>query len=446
MLTFLTFPKPWLFGAMITLLGAILRIYHYDSLPPDHWTSDEYAFAWSGMSLLQQGVPTSWSWLSPTDNFPTIVWEASNMRFRLVTPWFDHPPLFGLIIGLASLLGGAKTFFDCQLSVMRIPALILGILSIFLVYLLALQLCNVSIAIIASLIYATNPNTVFLSRLTISENLMIVFCLLVVLLYWQYYQTHHRKYLYIAAALAGLACLAKVTSIYLVLLLAVLLIYEKKWRDALLVSLVGGAFLSLYFLYGAIYDYYFFNKIFQEQALRFTDFDFVKYLINPTVFFEDGWLILSWLTLIPFLRKSPNRPQVRLLALPIIVYALILVSTGAQSHFFSWYMIPLYPFLFIILGVFLDDFRREPDGLTASVLFLFIGVWCINLNLTAWILSSPYGRYYFMIGTGVILGIFYLTDIFGLFKKFFIDRFVLILFLAVLAANIHVVLNYQFTG
>ncbi len=138
--SFLTVHKHWLIGAIITFLGAFLRIYNYDSLPPDNWTSDEYAFAWSGMSLLQTGIPTSWSWLSPTDNFPTVVWEAKNIRYRLVTPWFDHPPLFGLLVGLFALLGGAKTFFDCSLTIIRVPSLFLGIASIVLVYLLALKL------------------------------------------------------------------------------------------------------------------------------------------------------------------------------------------------------------------------------------------------------------------------------------------------------------------
>ncbi|GCL53624.1 glycosyl transferase family 39 [Microcystis aeruginosa NIES-3806] len=444
--SFLTVHKHWLIGAIITFLGAFLRIYNYDSLPPDNWTSDEYAFAWSGMSLLQTGIPTSWSWLSPTDNFPTVVWEAKNLRYRLVTPWFDHPPLFGLLVGLFALLGGAKTFFDCSLTIIRVPSLLLGIASIVLVYLLALKLSNLSIAIIASLIYATNPNTVFLSRLAISENLMIVFCLFIILLYWQYYQTHRKKYLYIAACLAGLACLVKVTAIYLVVLLIVLLIYEKQGREAIYVTAIGAFFFSLYFLYGAIYDYDFFRKIFQEQSLRFEDFNFVKYLTTPTVFFEDGWLIFSWLTLLPFLRKNPASPQVRLLALPVILYTLILVATGAQSHFFTWYMIPFYPFMFIILAIFLDDFRQETDGLTASIIFIFLGVWSIHLNLTAWILASPYGRYYFMIGTAAILGVFYLKDIFGLFKKFWIDRFTFLLFLALLAANINVVLTYKFSG
>jgi len=116
------------------------------------------------------------------------------------------------------------------------------------------------------------------------------------------------------------------------------LIYEKQGREAIYVTVIGAFFFSLYFLYGAIYDYDFFRKIFQEQSLRFEDFNFVKYLITPTVFFEDGWLIFSWLILLPFLRKNPASRQVRLLALPVILYTLILVATGAQSHFYTWYI------------------------------------------------------------------------------------------------------------
>jgi len=42
-------------GVLITGLGFILRYYQYDSLPPYNWTQDEFAFAWSGMSLIQDG-------------------------------------------------------------------------------------------------------------------------------------------------------------------------------------------------------------------------------------------------------------------------------------------------------------------------------------------------------------------------------------------------------
>ncbi|MGV2388912.1 MAG UNVERIFIED_CONTAM: glycosyltransferase family 39 protein [Microcystis novacekii LVE1205-3] len=114
------------------------------------------------------------------------VWEKTAVRYRFVTPWFDHPPLFGLIVGMTAILSGAKEFFDCSLTVIRIPSLVFGTLSIFLLYLLALRLTNTRVAIITSLIFATNPNTVFLSRLAVSENLLLCLSLAVALLFLQY--------------------------------------------------------------------------------------------------------------------------------------------------------------------------------------------------------------------------------------------------------------------
>ncbi|WP_216403153.1 ArnT family glycosyltransferase, partial [Arcanobacterium phocae] len=187
------FDRKIVFGIVITLIGFLLRFYHYDSLPPYNWTQDEFAFAWSGMSLIQEGVPTSWSFLSPTDDFIVTVWEKTAVRYRLVTPWFDHPPLFGLIVGMTAILGGAREFFDCTLSVIRIPSLFFGTLSIFLLYLVALRLTNAGTASIASLIFATNPNTVFLSRLTVSENFLACISLAVVLLFLHYRESDRTK-------------------------------------------------------------------------------------------------------------------------------------------------------------------------------------------------------------------------------------------------------------
>lgn len=337
-----------IFSVLITLLGAVLRIYNYDSFPPDHWTADEYAFAWSGMSLIQDHVPTGWSWLTPTDDFPTIYWEEKGSRYRIVTPWFDHPPLFSLLIGMTAILGGAKEFFDCSLTVMRIPSLWMGIVSIILFYILGKKLFNTHVAVISSLIFATNPNTVYLSRLAISENLIIFLSLVVTLLFLEYYQTSKSVYLYSAAILAGITPLVKVTGIFLVCFLIVLLIYQKKWLESLIVLLIGAVGFSLYYLYGWIYDFELFKKIMEEQTNRFVDFAILKYLILPSVFFEDGWLCFSWLTLIPVF-KLGEKIKAQVIALPILIYSLLLVASGAQSHYFAWYTIPFYPFCFYLL-------------------------------------------------------------------------------------------------
>lgn len=434
--------QDWFFCVLITILGALLRIHNYDTLPPDNWTADEYAFAWSGMSLIQDHVPTAWSWLTPTDDFPTVYWEDKSSRYRIVTPWFDHPPLYSLIIGMTAMLGGAKEFFDCTLTVMRIPSLLMGIASVILFYILCKKLFDTNVAVISSLIFATNPNTVFLSRLAISENLILVLSLVVTLLFYEYYKTSKSIYLYSSAILAGITPLVKVTGIFLVCFLIVLLIYQKKWIESLIVLLIGVVGFSLYYLYGWIYDFEFFKKILEEQTNRFTDFGILKYLILPTVFFEDGWLCFSWLTLIPILRLR-EKIKSQVIALPILIYSLLLISSGAQSHFFAWYNIPFYPFLFLSLGLFLDDFRKQPDFLNASLIVIFLGVWSIHMNIGQWILSSSKGEYYFMLATGLVLLVYLLDEITKRKTKRITNITTIIAFSFLMIANVNVILNYK---
>jgi 4-amino-4-deoxy-L-arabinose transferase-like glycosyltransferase len=433
-------------GLAITLFGFLLRFHRYDSLPPFNWTQDEFAFAWSGMSLLQDGVPTSWSFLSPTDDFLVAVWEKTAVRFRFVTPWFDHPPLFGLIVGATAILGGAREFFDCTLSVIRIPSLVFGTLSIFLLYWLALRLTNTTIAAIASLIFATNPNTVFLSRLTVSENFISCISLGVILLFLQYRETGRNKYLNLAIILGSMAILAKVTGIYIIASIAAFLLFEKKWKYSLIA--IGGALtaFALYYLYGAFYDFQWFLTTLQEHKNRFSDFAMLGYLILPKVFFEDGWLTFSWLTLLLVARSNLKQFTVQTIIFPILIYTVLLIFSGAQSHYYAWYTIPYYPFLFIILAIFFDNFRKEPDFITACTIFIFLVVWSVNLNLKEAIFSSPYGRQYFIVSTSILLGVFFFQDVTD--KKIsllvqFTKIIPMIFFIGLLVGNCNLILNYN---
>ncbi len=446
---FLQLNQKWIWGILITLLGFIIRYYHYDSLPPFNWTSDEFAFAWSGMSLIQDGVPTSWSFLSTADDFLVVVWENTGVRYRLVTPWFDHPPLFGLIVGGAAILGGAKEFFDCSLSVIRIPSLMIGTLSVFLVYWLGLHLANTYVAVLASLIFATNPNTVFLSRLAVSENLLLCLSLGVTLLFLNYLNTSLKKYLYLAAVLAGLATLVKVTGLFMIATLIALLLFKNQWKNSIIVAAIGLGFFCLYFVYGWIYDFSWFLVTLKEHSSRFEDFAILKNLALPTVFFEDGWLILSWLSLLLVSRSFPESFKLKLIVLPILIYTILLICSGAQSHWYAWYTIPYYPFLFLVLGIFLNDFRQKPDFITACLIFMFTVVWMINLNIKDWLLASPYGRSYFILATGLILGVFFLNDI-ATFKPKTLNKLAILIttliFLGLIAGNLNVIYNYQLPG
>ncbi|WP_353932826.1 glycosyltransferase family 39 protein [Okeanomitos corallinicola TIOX110] len=371
--------KDWFFCTLITILGSVIRIYKYDQIPVHNWTADEYAFAWSGMSLIKDHIPTSWSWLKAYGDIPTIEWKG--LTYQLVSPWLDHPPLFSLIVGSAAILGGANTFFDCNLTTMRIPSLILGISSIVLFYILSLKLSNTNIAILASLIFATNPNTVFLSRVAVSENLILFLSLLTLLCFLKYYQSSNANYLYIAACLAGLASLAKITGFFLVPMICLLLIYQKKWRDSLVVLIIGLILLSGYFIYGSFYDFELFFRVIQSHTNRFENFLLFPELLGKTVFFEDSWLTFSWLILLPAMKGNIDDIKNRIIYIPIIIYLLILIFSGSQSHFYAWYIIPLFPFLFLALGKFLEDFIKNPDFLTATFLIIFVGGWSFNYNI-----------------------------------------------------------------
>ncbi len=375
--------------ALITLIGAVCRLYHYDIVPPHHWTPDEYAFAWSGMSLLRDHVPTGWSWLPAYGSVPRVEWQGDS--YKLVTPWLDHPPLFSLLPGAAALAGGAVHFFDCTLSVIRIPSLILGIASLPLLYVLSLRIGSPTMAVIASLIYALNPNTIFLSRLAVAENLIVVLSLLVMLLYVLYSETSKSRYLYIAAVLAGLACLAKVTGIYLVGTLCALSLLHGRWREFLNVALIGAVIFSIYPIYGWYYDFELFVRVVTGHAGRFNFADlprvtrmFYSHGDHPLPFdpvFLFGWLIFvgyAWKAVarfgLPLLRSDrrgsratafgsaasdakaeEGRLKAEVIVTPVVSYAAVLFASGGISHLYPWYGIPFYPFIFLAIGAVCAD-------------------------------------------------------------------------------------------
>jgi uncharacterized membrane protein SpoIIM required for sporulation len=99
-----------------------------------------------------------------------------------------------------------------------------------------------------------------------------------------------------------------------------------------------------------------------------------------------------------------------------------------------------------VLGIFLDDFRKNPDFIGAATIFIFIVVWSVNLNIKDWVLSSSYGRYYFIIGTTITLGGFFFNDLTEKKSEIltnFVKIIMLIVFLGLLLGNLNLILNYK---
>ncbi len=369
--------KLWIIFALIMVLGLVIRLHGYRTVPPHSWTADEFAYAWCGMSLIQEGVPTAWSWLDVYGDQP--VTRVGSHRYRMVTPWLDHPPLFGLLVGAAALLRGEREYFDCTLGTIRLPSLLLGILSLALVFLVARQTFGDTAAILSALIYATDPNLVFLSRLAVSENLIVFLLLATLWLFLKHCRSGGRKYLYLAALCAGLASLAKVTGFFVVILLVLLLLQRRKRREALEALAIGLALFSIYFIYGSIYDARLFWSLLLEHGDRFKNFNFQQHLLfQREMRLFDPWFILGWLVLIPVARDLKNRTQQMLLFLPLLVYLVSLLGAGAQGHFFAWYTLPFYPFIAMALGLFFARMLELPDFTGAALAIFFTVLWCGN--------------------------------------------------------------------
>ena len=122
----------------ILFLGLFLRFNNLYTWPRTGATFDEYAWTWQGMNLIQKGVPSSWSPHPQYKNAKDIIYRHTH--FRIVKPYLEHPPVFGLVAGSFALLNGASDMYHLTIVNIRPLAVILGTLSILLVFLLTREL------------------------------------------------------------------------------------------------------------------------------------------------------------------------------------------------------------------------------------------------------------------------------------------------------------------
>ncbi len=158
----------------ILVLGLTLRAHHYSTWPREGATFDEYAWTWLGMSLWKTGVPTSWSPHSAYTNRQSYI-NPHGAAFTLVTPYLEHPPLFGLVAGGFAILAGERSFGGVEIPTIRLLALALGTISMYSVYLVAREVYGIDIGLLSCFLYAIIPSVAVGSRLVQNENFFIPF-------------------------------------------------------------------------------------------------------------------------------------------------------------------------------------------------------------------------------------------------------------------------------
>lgn len=355
---------------IILLVGFFLRFHQYSLFPRHGATFDEFAWTWQGISLWQTGIPTSWSPHFQYKNFEVKKFQGAWVR--LVTPYLEHPPLFGIVAGGFALLTGSNNLFDISLSQIRILSLIMGTSTIFLIFLLAQKVYGDSIGIIAALIYAMVPTIVIGSRLVQNENFFIPVFIILWLLILNYLETKKIWQRNLAAVLAGLLTLAKVPWATATLAGCLIFAKENKFKDALIFGLIALFIFSFYFLYGWIYDWHTFMSLWGLQTARnnigldnvlalFTH----PYLVDRI--YPDGWINWGWIS--AFILSLNFKKHFKL-SIPLLSYFLVFVFAIPGIEAQGWYRYPFYPFLIISSAIVIKEILTKPSLL--NLFFFFI--------------------------------------------------------------------------
>ena len=355
-----------LIGIVIAWLGYFLRLQQFSSFPPVNDTRDEYKYAFNGISLIKRGVPESWSWYDDYGKF-----EIKNIRgseYRLVKPYFEDPPLFGLIMGEYAISKGMDSYDKVDSGALRWPILKLGALNIFLLFILVYLVGGIFEAIIAGLIYATVPTIVLSSRLPLAENLLVTIALFSLILLLFYLKRKSFIVLIFIALISGVSVLLKQTGVYIPAAIFFLFLSQKKYKPAIIVALCSLFFLGIWYAYGYYYNWELFLRLqglYLGREIRLPTMIinlFDTFRISEKMMSTDGIIIWGWISIAIYsllIKAEKAEKKLPNLLLPIMTGFYLLVFSVMSGHIKGWYRIPLYPFLsWAIAGVVIEMIKN----------------------------------------------------------------------------------------
>ncbi len=371
--------KNWIVSVLLCVIltsGLLLRSYHSAVWPREGATFDEFAWTFLGMSTWKTGIPTSWS---PHKAYTEKqeYYNPKGAHFTLVTPYLEHPPLFGLLAGGFARMRGIEKFDDVTIGKIRPLAIVLGVLSIVSVFLLSNAVYGVFVGLLASGLYAITPSVVIGSRLVQNENFFIPFFLLSIYLAYEYIQKNKSIFFYVSACISGILPLAKIPWIAAPIAVIGMLLYAKKRKEAIIVGGMTFLYLSLFLLWGYALDSSVFINLWKLQLARY-DMSFAGFFVlfrDPIIvdrLFIDGWIYFGWGSLLLLFTRDFKKNMPILVG--FLAYAIIYLFAIPAEPLHGWYRYPFYPFLLISTAVILQEYWH-------SNLFVY-GIWSILTGLS----------------------------------------------------------------
>jgi len=371
----------------VILAAVILRLW---ALSNDDMLTDEVYYSLRSIGFLDYAGMEKQS--TPLDWFvPLPGW--THLSFH------DHPPLVFIIQHLFFLLFGVSIF------VSRLPFALAGVISVYLIYLIAKKTFDEKTALLASALAAIMAVSVYISRVALMESIVIT----LILLAWYLFSKALEKenYWYWWGAAVGLSFLAKYTAFpILVVFLIYLLIYKREvfknyrfYLGLLLVLVIfspviiynfllfqntGHFDLQFAALFGQKVEVWqtltakvsgsFFDKFFAIGPALLDDFSpvTITLLILAVIFSFFSWL-------------KKKAPANFLLLLFLVSYLLLFILINPLPRFVT----TIYPFVIILIAQFVmagyqTASKNKKIILTSAVVIFFVyeGFFSINTNLT----------------------------------------------------------------
>lgn len=383
--------------ALLVVLAVGYRALDYDVMPDFRENDDERFAIWNGYSILEDGTTRGltlwWSDYLAAGQGEIERPQYFDRVYHVVTPYFEHPPLMHLLVGAVGHLGGARSHLEVPLAHARLVPIALAAISLLLMTAIGRRLDPGGISPwLAGLLWAALPWIALQTRVVKEEALLTPLALGAVLAFLRWRDDgRSTRALVLAAVLAGLCPLTKVTGAAFVLALLILVASEGRARDFGIALAASVATMSTLLVYGAVIDWDAFLFTQRLQSGRPVHFNiFLRFFDSPLInhnLIGRGWLLFLWLAAMSGLARRDRR-DVAVIAVPLICY-FAAIALGSGTWTFGWYVTPMLPFLCLGAGRFLAELWRAPDLLRGGIFVFVLVFYSLNFVLDPEIAKDP---------------------------------------------------------
>lgn len=343
----------WLLIAIFLFLGVAVRSYRLGILRPIE--DDEISWILPGVTLITKGSPESWTafWDRYPDDLHTYYLGSED--YTTVIPFLDHPPAFSLTMGAWTILTGNHNSTVLNWAILRLPMILISLLTLISTSFLAYRLTNKMVAILTLVNAVFLPTHILSSRFIATEHLIGLLLVVSAIILTYAHQTTKKQ---LVTALLVIICIIspmiKLSGLVVPLFIILYAAYKRN-LNLFLPAFIGTYFsLCLLYLYFKHYDLNLFLDLLKAHSHRAQSFWHLFTLFSePDVGYlplKDPQYLLGVISIFvmgfhhKFKTSSKKLWQFLILSLSFILLVV------APNEFYGWYKFLIFPFIFIGLG------------------------------------------------------------------------------------------------